>query len=81
MARNLGSKFMSKTLQLDAMSTAEKLRAMEAIWEKLSRNESDIKSPDWHEQVLKERQARIKSGKERVVDWEVAKKRLRSRRS
>lgn len=72
---------MSKTLQLEAMSTAEKLRAMEAIWEDLSRNESDIKSPEWHGEVLRDREARYKVGKESAVDWETAKKRLRNRRS
>jgi hypothetical protein len=71
---------MSKTLQLDMMSTAEKLRAMEAIWEDLSRNEAGVKSPNWHETILKEREARFKSGKESPVDWETAKKRLRNRR-
>ena len=72
---------MSNTLRLDAMSTADKLRTMEAIWEDLSRNEANVESPAWHEQVLKEREARLKSGKESLVDWETAKKRLRSQRS
>ena len=74
-------KYMSNTLRLDAISTAEKLQAMEAIWEDLSRNEANVESPAWHEQVLKEREARLKSGKESPLDWETAKKRLRSRRS
>jgi hypothetical protein len=71
---------MKTTLPLDSMSTAEKLRAMEAIWEDLSHNEEQVESPAWHEQVLKEREALLNSGKESLVDWESAKKRLRGRR-
>jgi len=70
---------MQTTLALDKLTIAEKLRLMEALWEDLSRNEADIQSPLWHEQVLNERQARIKSGQENFIDWDVAKKELRDR--
>jgi hypothetical protein len=70
---------METTLALDKLTIAEKLRLMEALWEDLSRNEADIQSPLWHEQVLNERQARIKSGQENFIDWDVAKKELRDR--
>jgi hypothetical protein len=61
------------------MTTAENLRAMEALWADLSRNEESIQSPAWHGQVLEEREARVKSGQERFIDWEVAKQELRDR--
>jgi hypothetical protein len=67
---------MEATLPLDKMTVAEKLRAMEAIWADLSRNESHIESPEWHGDVLRERDAKIKSGQEKFVDWEAAKKQL-----
>jgi hypothetical protein len=67
---------MEATLPLDKMTVAEKLRAMEAIWENLSRDESQIDSPEWHGDVLRERDAKIKSGGEKFVDWETAKKQL-----
>jgi len=59
------------------MSVAEKLRAMEMIWADLSRNEAQWESPAWHEDVLRDREAKIKSGKESFMDWETAKKQLR----
>ena len=68
---------MEITLPLDQMTTAEKLRAMEALWADLSRNETQFESPAWHEDVLKEREAKIKSGAETFIDWETAKKQLR----
>ena len=59
------------------MTTAEKLQAMEAIWDDLSRNGDEIESPAWHQQVLQERAARVRSGKEKFMDWDTAKKELR----
>jgi hypothetical protein len=70
---------MESTLPLDKMTLAEKLRVMEEIWADLSRHESQIKSPDWHGAVLREREAKIKSGKEQFIDWEAAKKQLRKK--
>ena len=52
---------------------------MEALWRDLSRNEENIQSPSWHGQVLEEREARVKSGQEKFVDWEAAKQELRDR--
>ena len=70
---------MDITLPLDQMSTMEKLRAMEALWNDLSRREAELESPAWHGQVLREREERVASGKESYVDWETAKAQLRKR--
>jgi len=52
---------------------------MEALWVDLSRNQDNVPSPSWHEQILKEREERLKSGEEKLVDWEAAKQTLRDR--
>lgn len=70
---------MEAVLPLDQMTTAEKLRAMEALWADLSRNADDFESPAWHADVLRERDQRIAEGKESFVDWEEAKRQLRER--
>jgi hypothetical protein len=72
-------KAMETSLPLDRMTTAEKLRLMEEIWTDLSRNESQIQSPGWHGDVLRERAERIEKGQESFMDWEVAKQQLRDR--
>ena len=66
-------------LPLDKMTAGDKLRAIETLWEDLARNERQMKSPGWHFDVLKEREQRRKAGKEKVLDWETAKKELRRR--
>ena len=70
---------MDITLPLDQMSTAEKLRAMDALWSDLSRREAELESPAWHGQVLRDREERVASGKESFADWETAKAQLRKR--
>jgi hypothetical protein len=67
---------MSITLPLEQMTTAEKL---EDIWADLTRSEQEFESPAWHENVLREREQRVRSGDETPVDWEMAKKELRDR--
>jgi hypothetical protein len=70
---------MNIALPLDQMTTAEKLRVMETLWADLSRNEREIESPAWHEQVLREREERVRSGQESFIDWEKAKQQLLDR--
>jgi hypothetical protein len=47
----------------------------------LSRHKEQIKSPAWHESILRERDERMNSGLEPALDWEIAKKQLRDRQS
>jgi hypothetical protein len=67
------------TLPLKQMTQAEKLMAMEAIWEDLSRDEAAFESPAWHREELAATEERVKAGKEQFIDWEQAKKELRER--
>ena len=67
------------TLPIKEMTHAEKLMALEALWEDLSRNEEQLQSPAWHLDELRATEERVKSGQEQFVDWEVAKKELRQR--
>lgn len=68
---------MISALQLEEMSLPEKLQLMEALWQNLSRNEEAIESPDWHREVLEERERLIASGEARFLDWEQAKAEIR----
>jgi hypothetical protein len=70
---------MVSTLQIEKMSRTEKLQTMEAIWADLSKSETDLESPAWHNDVLKETEARVAAGQERIADWETAKRELRKR--
>ena len=64
-------------LPLHEMTVEEKLRAMEELWEDLSRNADAFESPDWHGEVLREREQRLADGQESFIDWERAKIEIR----
>ena len=68
---------MPVVLPLKKMSRTDKLRAMEALWADLSKDEARFESPAWHEDALKEAKQAFKSGKAKFGDWEQAKKWLR----
>ncbi len=70
-----------KTLDLpiSKLSFAQKLELMEKLWADLTRDEKKLKSPDWHEAVLKDREEAYEAGKVTVSDWEQVKKRIKKR--
>lgn len=70
---------MLVTLPLKEMTLEEKLQTMEALWQDLSSNAENMDSPEWHREVLKERQQQIESGQAKFIDWEQAKADIRKR--
>jgi len=65
--------------QVHRMPRREKLQMMETLWSDLSREQPEPESPDWHRQVLKETEQRVRSGCETTLDWTEAKQQLRAR--
>jgi hypothetical protein len=45
---------------------------------RIERSEDVLKSPEWHNEILKERRKRVTEGKARFTDWDTAKKELLS---
>ena len=72
-----GYTFAMTTLALNEMTLREKLAAMEALWEDLSRTPEAVESPAWHKEVLEQRQNRIAEGKAGYTAWETAKADIR----
>ena len=61
---------------IDEMSIEEKLFAMEQLWDSLCKDENYPLTPDWHEEVLKERKELIDSGNAKYITLEELKERL-----
>jgi hypothetical protein len=72
---------MPVELQIAEMTLEEKLRAMEALWDDLCRREESVPVPQWHKDILDERERLIEQGKAQFIDWETAKKRISERTS
>jgi hypothetical protein len=58
---------------------SEKLKLMEALWEALSHPDDAFESPAWHAIELAETERRLAEGTEQLLDWETAKRTLRSK--
>jgi len=74
-----GNTMKSVDLSLSQFSFEEKLNLMEALWADLTLDETKLKSPAWHEPVLKDREEAFAAGKVSVSDWEQAKKRIKKK--
>jgi Putative addiction module component len=66
----------SVTPLLKEMSHAEKLCAMEELWDELCRSREGVPSPDWHGEVLAGRAARVREGVAEFREWDDVKSRL-----
>ncbi len=64
-------------LDISELTLAQKLNLMESIWDDITQDESALKSPAWHETVLKDREDALASSKAKVSGWEKAKERIR----
>lgn len=49
------------------MSIAERLKTMEALWDSLVHEDTEIESPDWHNDVLKQRRKTIENGTAKLI--------------
>jgi hypothetical protein len=64
---------------MDRLTKTVKLRAMEELWEDLSRAGDECPSPEWHGDVLRKRDAAVREGTDEFVPWEDAKRILQER--
>lgn len=63
---------------LHQLPLKEKLFVMEALWDDLSRAGDALTVPQWHRDVLDERESKIAEGTAKFIDWEVAKQEILS---
>jgi hypothetical protein len=75
----IGEGPMQPVIPLGQMSTSEKLRALEEIWEDLLKSPETIPSPSWHADVLAAREERLGKGTSQLKDWTEAKRSIRDR--
>ena len=68
---------MDFEIPLDRMSTSDKLRTLEIIWDDLQRAPGEVPSLSRHTDVLREREEEHKEGSSGFTDWPEAKKRIR----
>jgi putative addiction module component (TIGR02574 family) len=55
----------------------EKLRMMEALWDGIAPQEADLEVPQWHKDLLDEREQLVRDGNAKFIDWETAKRQIK----
>jgi len=70
---------MIGTTEIEQMSVAERLEAMERLWASMSRDPAQVESPAWHGEVLMKRLAKVEAGKGEFLTVTQLKKRLSKR--
>ena len=58
------------------MSVTERIHAMDALWESLLNENIDLASPEWHEDILRERRNRLSEGSMKFMTISELKKRI-----
>ncbi|MFA7343951.1 MAG: addiction module protein [Terrimicrobiaceae bacterium] len=69
---------MFAELDVKALSKVEKLRLIETLWADLTGDASEITSPPWHQEALRETERLHAEGKASFSDWSEAKERIRA---
>lgn len=63
-----------KITEIKKMTANEKIQAIEALWDSLLIDEPSLSSPEWHEDILKKREAKIKNGSADFISLDELKK-------
>lgn len=66
-------------ISINKMTTEEKLRTMEDLWDDLCHHAAEVPSPSWHKDVLLQREESISKGNDTFTEWEKAKKGIREK--
>ena len=64
--------------ELQQLPASEKLKIIEALWGDLINDEDNLPEMDWHAAELQKTEAAYLANSIEIVDWEQAKKELRS---
>jgi hypothetical protein len=65
------------TTEIKKMSTIERLRAMEELWDVLCHEDKEIESPAWHRGILEDRKEKIQTGEAEFISIEELKTSIR----
>jgi len=58
------------------MSLPEKLTLLETVWAEISTDPSQVEVPQWHKDLLDQRDLALQEGRAVVLEWDEAKKQI-----
>jgi hypothetical protein len=67
---------MIATSEIRLLPLAEKLALLEVVWTEFCGEEEKLEVPDWHREILDDRQKSLDDGSMEILDWDVAKQQI-----
>lgn len=67
---------MLTATDISTMSRQQRLELLEMLWDSLTESAESLEIPAWHQQVLDERLAALKTTPEAGASWQEVKKNL-----
>jgi hypothetical protein len=64
---------MKEIIDLKKLDTSQKLELIDQLWDEI-RSSEELTPPNWHLDILKERETKYLAGDEKLIDWETFKK-------
>ena len=65
--------------EIRKLPLSQKLELLEAVWSELSSDPDTIDVPQWHKDILDERQQGLEQGSMQAIEWELAKEQIHRR--
>ncbi len=71
---------MTATLlqEIKQLPLNRKVELLESVWSDLLMDPAAVEVPEWHKNILDERQQLVQAGKAHFIDWSVAKQQVES---
>jgi len=63
-----------KVLEVDKMNKTERLQAMEELWDSFLREDNELESPQWHQDILEKRSQKIEENEAEFIPLEALRK-------
>ena len=73
---NCHIQFVIAQAEIRQLPLPEKLALLEAVWTELASDPDTVEVPQWHKDILDERQQLLERGYSQVIDWELAKEQI-----
>jgi len=62
--------------EIRQMSFPEKMALLETVWSEIAAEPGQVEVPQWHKEILDERDLALKEGRATVLDWDEAKRQI-----
>jgi putative addiction module component (TIGR02574 family) len=63
----------------DALPVQEQLEYVQALWKRIGERQQQVRSPEWHAEVVQQRLEAHRANPDAAVPWEDARAELRAR--